>query len=137
MVIRTDCPYCSNNLDIMQSRPPTGPITVECPSCEKIFEYIHGFGSYTLHRAGKGVKVDTRSKDGSSDSNVEVYYPKRPQIVAWSIILLMMISGLSSALIILMPTGALDIFILVVLVSAFGFIIVVLILYRTFNTVNG
>ena len=136
MVIRTDCPYCSNNLDIMQSQPPTGPITVECPSCKRIFEYIHGFGSYTLPRAGKGAKVDTRSEEGKGGDNIEVYFPKRPQIVALTLILLMMFSGMSSVLIMFMPTGNFDVFILPILVAGIGFLIAVLFLYRAFNKIE-
>ena len=136
MDIRTDCPYCSNNLDLTQSQLPTGPIAVKCPFCGKIFEYIHGFGSYTLPRAGKGVKVHTKSEDSRGDSNVEVYYPKRPQIVAWTLIILMMFSGMSSAVIMFMPSGNFEIFILVILIAVIGFLIVVLFLYRAFKTID-
>ncbi|MHA1929827.1 MAG: hypothetical protein ACTSV2_14740 [Candidatus Thorarchaeota archaeon] len=136
MDIRTDCPYCSDNLDILQSELPTGPIMVECPSCGRNFEYIHGFGSYTLPRAGKGLKVDKKSEDGRGEDTVEVNDPKLPKVIAGAVILVMMVSGLSSTLIMFIPMVNLDDIILVILIPIIGFFIVVLFLYRAFNTID-
>ena len=43
-----DCPYCSRRIVPFLDTIPKEPVNVRCPDCEKVFEFIHGFGTFTL-----------------------------------------------------------------------------------------
>ena len=130
MVIHTNCPYCNDGLNITQSHPPKGPIAVECPSCGKIFEYIHGFGSFDFPREGKGVRADTRLKAVRGEDNIEISYPKLPKILACFTIFFMITSGMISMFISLMPSSSSGFAVLALLVLAIGFIVFILVVIR-------
>ena len=133
MGIKTECPYCSETLELGRSDIPKEPISVECPSCKKLFEYIHGFGSFDYPEKGKKVKVSVRAKAIRGKENVDVSVAKLPQVVSIFIIISVMLGGITSVFIVSDSIAILDILLVIIITSVLFMLSVIFLFVKTFN----
>ncbi|TFG10595.1 hypothetical protein EU538_01510 [Candidatus Thorarchaeota archaeon] len=52
-----NCPYCASLVTIRSSLSDDEAVNLRCPNCGGVFEYIPGFGAFSLPNQGEGVRV--------------------------------------------------------------------------------
>ncbi|TFF91851.1 hypothetical protein EU545_02750 [Candidatus Thorarchaeota archaeon] len=53
-----NCPYCAAAVTSRASLSDDEAVNIRCPNCGGVFEYIPGFGAFSLPNQGEGVRVD-------------------------------------------------------------------------------